>query len=193
MVRKDAEMKQLLQAAVELQAILQAEQMPFCFIGGIALARWGEPRLTRDLDITLLAGFGDEERVITRLLELFPSRIANPLPFALEQRVLLLTASGSVPVDVALGGLSFEEECVARASIYAYTNDYAIVTCSAEDLVIMKAFASRPQDWIDVEGVLARQKDALDWSYIMDRLTVLAQMKEDPNILSRLNSLRYNT
>ena len=182
-------MKQLLQAAVALQAMLQAEQLPFCFIGGIALARWGEPRLTRDLDITLLAGFGNEERIATRLLELFPSRIADPLPFAIEQRVLLLTVGESVPVDIALGGLPFEEECVARASSYAYTSAWSLFTCSAEDLVIMKAFASRAQDWIDVEGILIRQKKSLDWRYIMEQLTPLVEVKEDPSIMRKLTEI----
>lgn len=36
----------------------------FCFIGGLALLRWGEPRTTRDTNLTLLTGFGGEERFI---------------------------------------------------------------------------------------------------------------------------------
>ena len=31
-------------------------------MGGVALQRWGEPRLTQDVDLTLLTGFGDEEQ-----------------------------------------------------------------------------------------------------------------------------------
>jgi hypothetical protein len=39
-----------------------------CFIGDIAVQRWGEPRVTRDVDLTVLAGFGSEDRFIAPLL-----------------------------------------------------------------------------------------------------------------------------
>jgi hypothetical protein len=32
-----------------------------------------------------------------------------------------------------------------------------IRTCSAEDLIVYKAFADRPRDWVDVKGILLRQ------------------------------------
>ena len=37
--------------------------------GGLAVQRWGEPRLTRDADLTLLTGFGKEARFASALLE----------------------------------------------------------------------------------------------------------------------------
>jgi len=40
-------------------------------------------------------------------------------------------------------------------------------TAAAEDLVVMKSFAGRDQDWIDVRGILLKQGGTLDWvSYI---------------------------
>ena len=44
----------LLAAAAQLQAFLLRERWSFCFIGGVAVQRWGEPRFTRDIDLTLL-------------------------------------------------------------------------------------------------------------------------------------------
>ena len=37
-------------------------------IGGIGLLRWGEPRFTREVDVTLLTGFGHEEDFIEPIL-----------------------------------------------------------------------------------------------------------------------------
>ena len=72
-----------------------------CFIGGIAVQRWGEPRVTRDL--TLLTGFGGEDEYVDALLTAFPARIANSKEFALRNRVLLLSTPGGVGMDVSLG------------------------------------------------------------------------------------------
>ena len=62
-------MTEVIQAAVELQAVCQTQGWQFCFIGGLALQRWAEPRETVDADMTLLTGFGGEEPFIQLLLQ----------------------------------------------------------------------------------------------------------------------------
>jgi hypothetical protein len=54
----------------------------------------------------------------------------------------------------------------------------------------MKAFASRPRDWIDVEGIIVRQTGKLDWTYIDQELRPLAELKEAPEILGELEKRR---
>ena len=61
-------------AAVEVQAFCHARGFHFCFIGGLALQRWGEPRLTQDVDVTVISGFGREAEYAD-LLSVFASRI----------------------------------------------------------------------------------------------------------------------
>jgi hypothetical protein len=39
-------MKSLFEIAAQLESFLVARNWQFCFIGGIALQRWGQPRLT---------------------------------------------------------------------------------------------------------------------------------------------------
>jgi len=53
-------MKGVFAAALEIQEFLRRAGAKFCFIGGVALQRWGQPRLTQDVDLTLLCGLGDE-------------------------------------------------------------------------------------------------------------------------------------
>lgn len=57
-------MKTLIKTAYEIQEFLKQRGWKFCFIGGIALQRWGRPRLTIDIDISLLTGFGEEKKSI---------------------------------------------------------------------------------------------------------------------------------
>ena len=59
----------VIEAALELQAFCKQQKWRFCFIGGIAVQRWSEPRFTNDADLTLVCDFGDEDRFLTPLLQ----------------------------------------------------------------------------------------------------------------------------
>jgi hypothetical protein len=180
---------EVIRAAVGLQALCEAQGWRFCFIGGLALQRWGEPRETVDVDLTLLTTFGREEIFIDILLSRYEARIPNARDYALVRRVLVLRNEAGVGLDIALGVLPFEELAVARSSPFEFLENATIRTCSAEDLIIMKSFASRPKDWIDVEGILLR-RHALDWPYIESQLVPLAELKETPEIWSELQRRR---
>jgi hypothetical protein len=64
-----------------------------------------------------------------------------------------------------------------------------LATCSAEDLVILKAFADRPQDWLDIEGVVVRQQAALNREQVLANLRPLLELKEDAAAIPRLLTL----
>jgi hypothetical protein len=184
-------MVDLLDAAHALHRFMRAQGWQYCFIGGFALQHWGEPRLTLDIDLTLLAEFGDEARFVDGMLEAFEPRIAGAREFALERRVLLLRSAGGVDIDVALGALPFEVAAVERSKVIEMMPGREVRLCSAEDLVVFKAFADRPRDWLDIETILARQGvEAIDWAYIDAMLGELAALKEQPELLSRLQRLR---
>jgi hypothetical protein len=182
-------MADLLEAAAEIDGYCRRQGWRHCIIGGMALLRWGEQRMTKDVDLTLLTGFGGEERFVEALLRDFEPLVADALNFALRNRVLPLRTRAGFKADIALGGLPFEEGAVDRASDYAYADGVVLRVCSAEDLVVMKAFAARPQDWIDIEGVLIRQRAQLDWSYIYENLTPLAELKETPALVAVLRQM----
>ncbi len=183
-------MNEVIRAAAELQAVCQSQSWRFCFIGGLALQRWGEPRETVNVDLTLLTGFGGEEPFIRTLLEHFEARIENAADFALAQRVLLARARSGVGLDIALGGLPFEESVIAKSSLFLFPPETRLRTCSAEDLIVMKAFAARAKDWLDVEGIIIRQTGKLDWPYIRGQLEPLVELKEAPAIMDELQRRR---
>ena len=183
-------MTEVIRAAAELQALCESQHWRFCLIGGLALQRWGEPRETIDVDLTLLTGFGGEESFVQFLLNHYSARVENPVPFALAHRVLLLRASSGVGLDVALGGLPFEESAVARSSLFEFPGGVRLRTCSPEDLVVMKSFAARAKDWMDVEGIITRQTGRLDWDYVRFHLKPLAELKGAPEIMSQLEARR---
>lgn len=179
-------MRTLLEAGGRLQRTLDDLGWRFCFIGGVANFRWGNPRLTSDLDLTLLTGFGREAEFAARLLAEFESRIAEPMDFAARYRVLLLRTTDGFAMDIALGAMPFEERTIERASLVELVPGAILRTCSAEDLIVHKAFAARPQDWVDIEGVILRQRGELTWPQIWDELAGLADLKEEPELLTEL-------
>ena len=142
-------MNALIQAAAELQAVCIQHDWRFCFIGGLAVQRWGEPRETVDVDLTLLTGFADED-------------------------------------------LPFEELAVSRASVFIYPPDLPLRTCSAEYLIVLKAFADRPKDWLDIDGIIIRQSRHLDWAYVRAQLAPLAELKDAPELVDKLDQRRID-
>jgi len=72
----------VLAAAEEIQGFLQIHNWPFCIIGGVAIQRWGEPRMTQEVDLTLLTGFGKEESFVDLLLMYYSPRRTDAREFA---------------------------------------------------------------------------------------------------------------
>ena len=189
MNKLNQELNPLFQAGLEFQNTFNSLNWPFCFIGGLAVIRWGEIRMTQDIDLCLLCGFGNEKKFIDILLKKYKSRINDAHDFALKNRILLLYASNEVSVDIALSGLPFEAEMIKRSTSFTFFPNCALNTCSAEDLIILKAFADRTKDWLDVESIIKRQGNKLNTNYILKQLSPLCKLKGTPNILDKLENL----
>jgi len=108
------------------------------------------------------------------------------LPSALRFRVLLLRAANGVPLDIALGAMPFEENSVARRSLWQLPENSQLRTCSAEDLIVYKAFAGRVRDWLDIEGVLLTQRTRINLQQVRSELIPLLELKGQPESLQRL-------
>lgn len=181
----------LIDEALRLQTFLDEHGLRFCFIGGLAVQWWGEPRFTRDVDISLLTGFGSEAKYIDLLLSAYAARMAGAREFALAHRVLLLNGTGGIGIDVSLAALPYEELAIERASMVSLMPGRELRLCSPEDLIVMKVFAGRDTDLRDARSVGIRQgQGRLGWGYIEAHLAEFAEIAEDPEIMARLARLR---
>jgi hypothetical protein len=174
---------ELARAAAHITAFLERMSRPCCVIGGVAVSRWGEPRATEDVDLTVLADFGDERTVLMELLSEYPSRISEPESFADANRIALLLLPGNIKADVSLAAFPFEREAIERSSDWELPERVRIRTCSAEDLVIYKLVAGRPGDIQDIIGIVERQREKLDVARIRHWGAQFAELKEDPDLL----------
>jgi hypothetical protein len=182
-----------IEAALELQEFLDAHGEKFCIIGGLAVQRWGEVRLTVDADATVLTDWSRDEVVTDLLLgSTFLPRMADARDFALKNRVLLLKNAKGTHMDVALGAMDFENRSVQRSSLWRVSQNAMLRTCSAEDLLVHKTFAGRTRDWADIEGILQRQGPKLDLGLVRSELLPLLELKGTPEALDRLAALCRN-
>jgi len=154
-------------------------------IGGIALQWWGEPRFTRDVDVTILVNPGEEEAVVKKVLNVFSPRISNALEFALKNRICLVRSKQGYEIDISLGIPGYEEEVMNRAVECKISEGHSVRICSAEDLIIHKAVAGRPQDLFDIKGIIMRQGNKLDAGYIRKWLKDFSDLLETKELLER--------
>ena len=106
--------------------------------------------------------------------------------FALRHRVVLLRASNGIPLDVSLGALDFESAAVERSVLVEIADGVQLTLCSADALIVFKVFAGRPQDWLEVEGIVAKSGGRIDWHSVRAELRTLLELKEDAESLPRL-------
>lgn len=173
-----------LEAIKEVHECFTREDIQYVLIGGIALQWWGEPRFTRDVDVTVLVNLGEEEKVIRKILSAFSPRISNALEFALKNRVCLVQNRDGYEIDISFGIPGYEEEVMRRA-VGCKLGEGTVMICSAEDLIVHKAVAGRPQDLTDIEGIIMRQGNKLDVNYIRKWLKDFSDLLEMPELFER--------
>ncbi len=142
------------------------------------------------MDVSVYTGFERDGATISLLLSGFAPRRADAAEFAQLNRVLLLKSSEEIGIDVALAGLTYEKQVIDRARLVEYAPETSLRVCTAEDLIVLKAFAGRRRDWADIESIIARQRDALDWPYIESALEPLAVATDRPELVDALRTLR---
>jgi hypothetical protein len=74
------------------------------------------------------------------------------------------------------------------ATLFAISDHDSITTCSAEDLIVHKAFAGRDKDWGDIRGIVTRQSH-LDRRLIWDELLPLLELRDDTETEAKLRRL----
>ena len=182
-------MHSFLDTLTTLHDTLTAHNIPYVLIGGMAVQHWSEPRFTRDIDATILVQPGKEEDALSVLTSVFTPRVPDYIQFALQYRVIPLTSSQGVDLDISFG-LPGYEEIVLERSLEVIIAGGTFRICSAEDLIIHKMVAGRPQDISDIEGVLLRQVDSLDFNYLADWLGRFTELLEGPDLLDMFERMR---
>ncbi len=131
--------------------------IPYMVIGGQAVLFHGEPRFTRDIDITLGIGIKELD-VIYCLLDDLKLRILveNPGEFVETTMVLpVIDGDTGMRVDFIFSFTDFERSAVKRA-VEVSTNAGKIRFAAVEDLIIHKVFSGRARDIEDARSIILK-------------------------------------
>lgn len=144
---------------------LDGAGIPYMVIGGQAVLLYGEPRLTKDIDITLGVDLDHLPAVtsLARGIDLKP--LVEPESFTRQTMVLPCSdPSTGIRVDFIFSFTPYEQEAMNRVR-KVKLGDAEVRFASVEDLVIHKVVAGRPRDLEDVKTVLAKNPHA-DFPYM---------------------------
>lgn len=178
----DKKLEGALQKAI---AFLEDEGYRYAIIGGIAVAQWGFPRATNDVDLKVLVPNMDYAGVRAALLSKFPERAR---PNAPENPFIVAVTIDKVIVDFLLTLPGYEEQIIERATRRDLGGISAWV-CSIEDLIIQKVVAGREKDWLDLEALLLEQLGKLDETFVIKWLEQFAEALEKPEFLTKYQQL----
>jgi predicted nucleotidyltransferase len=180
----------LAKALRALARVLEDLPAPAMLIGGMAVIARGLPRTTRDIDVAVLGGSVPLDRLLTRLEKGgFEPRIKNALAFARQNQVLLMRhKTSAVDLDLSLAWLSFEVEAISSADRLTL-GGVRLPVARAEDLVIYKALAWRPQDQQDVERLILLHARDIDLGRVRRVVTGFAEAIDDPDRPHSLESV----
>lgn len=159
----------MLQELLEKIALaLEDRGIAYMVIGGQAVLLYGEPRLTRDIDITLAAGV-DRWGEISGLAQSLGWEPLAAKDFSERTMVLpCIHRPSGIRLDLIFSHSAYEREAMER--VRRVTVGKAQVRFAApEDLVVHKIVAGRARDLEDVRGVLIKSRQ-LDLDYIRARL-----------------------
>lgn len=171
-------MIRLIEEAFEFQQFVESKGWDFYFVGGIAVQIWGEPRLTRDIDLHVFTNFQDEEGFLSSITSVYKPKFGDAERFALTERILPVISPTGVTIDVILMGFADLSNSLVRSTYQPFTDSVSLNICSPSDLIILKTIAGRDRDWGDVESVLRKQRD-LDWDYIENTIKRLFEHDDD--------------
>ena len=179
----------LFQAAANLQKELHKRDITFCFIGGIPLQKWGEIRFTTDVDLTVFCELGEELHVFEVLDFILDSRIDDPRDMVRFGRMYLGHTQKGVQVDISIGFTPYEQRMMERAQDVDYGVDVPLHVCSALDLTVLKTVAGRMRDWADIERIIQRSGETMNWDLVYEELEPLLALAHKEDHLPRLKSM----
>ena len=143
---------------------LNTHNIPYMVIGGQAVLLYGEPRLTKDIDITLGVGVSKLNE-INSIVEKLNLKILVDEKFVKNTMVLLaIDEKTGIRVDFIFSFSLYEKQAIKKAPDIKFGST-VVKFASLEDLVIHKIIAGRAIDIEDIRSIILKNPD-YDTKYI---------------------------
>jgi predicted nucleotidyltransferase len=181
--------KPLLLVLRDLGDWFQVQETPAVIIGGVAVGLLGQPRITLDVDVSVLVEEDHWPDFVAAGEQFgFVLRLSDALDFARQRRVLLMRhVPTETNVDIAFAWMPFEEQVISRAQTII-SQGVVIRVATPEDLIIMKAVAHRRRDLLDIEAIVDSYPQ-LNRRRILRWVREFSAVLEMPEILADLQAI----
>jgi len=180
----------LINALVRIQTLLDNAGIPSAAIGGLVVGAWAKPRVTKDADLKILLRRQDRKRLLDLLAADYRSLHADPDKALQGNGIVFVLDPNDVRLDLMLADTGYDEILISRAKEVELAPGKRVRVCTAEDLIIQKIIATRPQDMVDVEAVIVRQAERLDNAYILKWLRDFEKAIDDSTLVREYQRLR---
>jgi len=140
--------------------LLEQVKTPYMIVGGVAVAYYGYPRMTLDVDVMIELSLEDTKRLV---------KLAKRAKFDIHEGEVLestrvgnrfVAMLGERRVDFWLAKSGREREMLSRRRRVKLFGKQTWI-CSLEDLVLSKLDAGRNKNHDDVLGILIRQGEKI--------------------------------
>jgi hypothetical protein len=159
--------------------ILDGRSLPYMIIGGQAVLLHGEPRLTRDIDVTLGVDVNRLDDLLKAAREMALKPLPEDVPLFVRNTMVLpaVDEKTGIRVDFIFSFTPYEQEAIGRAGTVDI-GEQGVSFATAEDVIIHKVFAGRPRDLEDVRSILFRNPE-IDTPYITGWLEQFDASREE--------------
>jgi hypothetical protein len=150
---------------VAIERSLAARDVPHAFGGANALAYYGTPRATADIDLNVFVPVSRAREVLQLLAELGVPAPEPSLFERIEREGQVTLYWERTPIDVFFSYDPLHESSMRRRRRVDFGGD-PIHVLSAEDLMTYKVLFNREKDWNDIAEMIYAANESLDFDYV---------------------------
>jgi len=139
---------------------LDKANIPYMVVGGQAVLLYGEPRLTRDIDVTLGIGVNGLDKVMKVVTALKLKVLVDKVNDFVNKTMVLpvIDKDNGIRVDFIFSFSSYERQAIEKAKGVKFGKT-TVRFASLEDVVIHKVISGRARDIEDIKAVLLKNQD----------------------------------
>jgi hypothetical protein len=152
---------------VAIERTLSGSDIPHAFGGANALAYYGTPRATADIDLNVFVPVSRAREVVQVLVELGASAPDPSFLERIERDGQTTVYWERTPIDVFFSYDPLHESSMRRRRRVDFGGD-PIHVLSAEDLMVYKVLFDREKDWHDIAEMVYAANEGLDFQYVRE-------------------------